>query len=126
MELEYLISCLALQYAPKQPSLLDLSYDDAVSELSSLSTYPLFREVMHLRSYQLEIRLFGQEDTLLEELPSVVQQHIIATLDAETLSDLSETLENNTNSVQESIQQFYQKLDHKRLKDWQEVNILWQ
>lgn len=124
MELEYLISCLALKYAPNHPEILSTAYDDAVMQLSRLTHIDLISTLNFLRTYQLEIRLFGYEDQPFDKLPQPVMQHVLQVLNLPP-GALSNTIEVRTKVVRLAIDQFYSGLNVERLKGWKERSVVW-
>ncbi len=125
MELEYLLSCLGVLEAIENPAILDFGYDDAVVQISGKQGVDLIGALHFLRSVQLEVRLFGHDEVILTDLPMPVIDHLLQTLELNTLAEVEQRMDATTQLVLQAIDRLFEPIRGVDLSDWKEESINW-
>ncbi len=124
-ELEYLLSCMAVLHCVENPKAAKLPYNALVNEVVHTFGDELLDALDTLRSLQLEIRLFGQDDVPFGELPKPILTHVLNTLEGETEDQLIAKVAHAAKITKRYIAQFFAPVDWGKLADWQETQVSW-
>lgn len=124
-EMEYLICCLSIVKYQNKRADWPLRFDDIVSELSDEQHTAIFEALLFMRNFQLEVRLFGHETKRLNELPSMIQRHLLKVFDLDSIGAIENKMQECTKITQALEALFFQDVDESSMTEWIDRPITW-
>lgn len=124
-ELEYMIACWGILESIEQPSSAGLSYTKLVDQLSISHGDSLKQALSTLQNLQLEIRIFGHDEMLFEQLPDPILAHVLQVMVVENIAQLSEKINQACQVTHSLMDKFMAKIKEKDLAKWEEKPVRW-
>ena len=124
-ELEYVLSCLAIDACAGNSQRAKLPYQALLAQLAAINGAECLPAIETLHTLQLEIRLLGHDGKRFSELPEPVLNHVLKALDCESIPAMVAKINLALKVSRELIERFFEGIDWDSLPAWKDSKVRW-
>ncbi len=124
-ELEYLICCQAIVQFQGKPNNWPVSFDEIAKHVANEQSQDLDEALLFMRDFQLEVRLFGDEQLPLTKLKLLVRNHLMRVFSTTSLEETEQKMQSYTRMTKQFEQVLFADIDAQEMQLWTEQNINW-